>query len=91
MPNEKRETTSMIDVRMRKHNSIDLLDADWKSQVLRLTFTAFSLKQTAVEKYCLACNTQDVTRAGNLPRRADEFDFHNSLEDGDSAGDVRAR
>ena len=70
----------MIDMRVRKHDSIDLLNGDWKPQVLCLTFTAFALKQTAVEKYCLACDPQDVTRAGDLPRRADEFDFHNSLE-----------
>jgi hypothetical protein len=80
MPNEKRETTSMIDMRMREHDRIDLLDGDWKPQILRLTFTAFSLKQTAVEKYCLTCDPQDVTRTGDLPRCADEFDFHNSLE-----------
>jgi hypothetical protein len=80
MPDEKRETTSMIDMRMREHDRIDLLDGDWKPQILRLTFTAFSLKQTAVEKYGLTRNPQDVTRAGDLTRRADEFDFHDSLE-----------
>ena len=80
MPNEKRKTTSMIDMRVRKHDGIDLLDSDWEPQVLRLAFTAFSLKETAVEKYCLACDPQDVTRAGDLPCRADEFDFHNLLE-----------
>jgi len=80
MPNEKRETTGMIDMRVRKHDSIDRLDSDWEVQVLRLAFATFSLKQTAVEKYSLARNPQDVTRAGHLTRRADEFDFHNSLE-----------
>ncbi len=70
----------MIDMRVRKHDSIDLLNSDRKPQVLCLAFSAFSLKQTAVEKYCLACDPQDVTRTGDLPRCADEFDFHNSLE-----------
>ena len=70
----------MIDMGVRKHDSIDLLNGDRKPQVLRLTFTAFSLKQTAVEKYCLVRNSQDMTRAGDLPRGANEFDFHNSLE-----------
>lgn len=70
----------MIDMRMREHDRIDLFDGDWKPQVLRLTFTAFSLKQTAVEKYGLTCHPQDVTRTGDLPRCTDEFDFHNSLE-----------
>jgi len=81
MPNEKRETTSMIDMRVRKHDSIDRIDRDGEVQVLRLAFGTFSLKQTAVEKYCLTCDPQDVTRTGDLPRCADEFDFHNSLEE----------
>jgi len=70
----------MIDVRVRKHDGIDRLDSDWKPKVLRLTFPTLSLKETAVEKYCLVCDPQDMTRAGDLTRRADEFDFHNSLE-----------
>jgi len=70
----------MIDVRVRKHHGIDRLDCDWKPQILRLTLATLSLKETAVEKYCLACDPQDMTRAGDLTRRADEFDFHNSLE-----------
>ena len=57
----------MIDMRVRKHDSIDLLDGIWEPQVLRSAITAFPLKQTAVEKYCLACDPQDVTRAGDLP------------------------
>jgi len=80
VPNEKRETTSMIDVRVREHDGIDRLDGDWEPQVLRLTLDTPSLKETAVEQYCLACDPQYVTRAGNLTRGADEFDFHNSLE-----------
>jgi len=70
----------MIDVRVRKHDSIDLLDCNREPEVLCLTLAAPSLKQTAVEKYCLPGNAQNVTRAGDLLRRADEFDFHDSLE-----------
>ena len=70
----------MIDMRVRKHDSIDRLDCDWQLQVLRLAFATSSLKQTAIEKYGLASNSQDVTRAGDLTRCADEFDLHNSLE-----------
>lgn len=80
MPDEKRETTSMIDMCVRKHDSIDRIDHDGEVQVLRLAFGTFSLKQTAVEKYGLTRNPQDVTRAGDLTRRADEFDFHDSQE-----------
>src|SRR5690348_5169280 len=61
MPNEKRETTSMIDVRVREHDGIDRLDGDWEPQVLRLTLATLPLKETAVEQYCLACDPQDVT------------------------------
>jgi hypothetical protein len=80
MPNQKRESTSVIDVCVRKHDTVDRFDGDWELQVFRVAFATLSLKETAVEKYGLACNPQDVTRAGDLTRRADEFDFHNSLE-----------
>jgi hypothetical protein len=61
MPNEKRETTSMIDVRVREHDGIDRLDVDWEPQILRLTFATLSLKETAVKEYYLTCDPQDVT------------------------------
>jgi hypothetical protein len=80
MPDEKRETACMIDMRVRKHDGINRLYRYRELQVLRVTFAASSLKQTAVKNYRLTRNTKDVTRTSNLPRGADELNFHNSLE-----------
>jgi len=91
VPDEKWKTACVVDVRMGKDDGIDCLDRYGESQVLRMTFTAPPLKQTAVENDRLTRNTKDVTRTGNLSCGADEFDFHDSLEYGVLAGGVRVQ
>jgi len=91
MPDEKWKTARMIDVRMRQYDGIDCLDRHRESQVLRMTFTTLPLKQTAVENDRLLRDSKYVTRTGNLLCGADEFDFHDSLEEGMLAGSVRVR
>jgi len=49
MSNQERETTSMIDVCVRKHDCIDFINRDWEPQILFLTLAALALKETAVE------------------------------------------
>jgi hypothetical protein len=78
MPNEKRKPAGMIDVRVRKHDCIDFTNWYGKPNVLFLALAALALKQSAVEENRLPRNTQNVTRAGDLARSADEFDLHGS-------------
>ena len=47
-------------------------------------------KETQVES-SVRPRHEDAARAGDLPCRADKFDFHNSLKEGDPAGRVRSR
>ena len=66
----------MIDVSMREHDCIDLGDVDRQAQILRVRLTAVTLEQPAVQHDALAADLDDVTRAGDLSRRAGERDLH---------------
>jgi hypothetical protein len=72
----------MIDVCMREHDCIDFINRHRNAEVLLLALGALTLKEPAVEDDGLAANAENVTRPRNLPRGTDEFDLHNSLEDG---------
>ena len=69
----------MIDVRVRKHDGIDLLDRDREPQVLRLCSRCAVPETARSPEGRLAGDPQDVARAGDFACRADELDFHNSL------------
>jgi len=61
VPDEKWKTACMVDMGMRKHDGINRVDRHRELEVLRVTFTALALKQTAVENYRLTRNMKDVT------------------------------
>ena len=54
VPHEKRQPTSMIDVRVREHDGIDLLDRDGKPEILLVTLAPLALKHAAVQQYRLS-------------------------------------
>ena len=76
MAHEERESTSMIDVCVGKHDPIDLVDFEWKSNVLCVTLAALSLEETAVENDGLSCNTENVAGSGYLTCGTTELYFH---------------
>ena len=65
----------MIDVCVREHDSIEILDRNWKGFVFLRRLTALSLKHPAVESDRMPIDVQQVTRPGNLTGRADERDL----------------
>jgi hypothetical protein len=71
----------MINVRVRKHYSIDVIDRNGKSQILLVTLAASSLKESAVEEDGLARDTEYVTGPSDFASGADEFNLHDSLDE----------
>ena len=71
----------MIDVRVRKHHSIDAIDRNRKSKILLVTLAASSLKESAVEEDGLARDTEYVTGPSDFASGADEFNLHDSLDE----------
>jgi hypothetical protein len=76
MPHEEGKSSRVIDVRMREYDDIDTLDRDGKLCILCVALAPLPLKQPAIQDDRLSCDTQDVARAGDLARSADELDLH---------------
>ena len=65
---EKGEAARVIEMRVRKHDGIDLLDRARQLSILRIGIGAMPLKQSTVEQHCLAVGADDVTRARHFAR-----------------------
>src|SRR4051812_8417395 len=66
----------MVDVRVRKHDGVDLSDVDRKRRVFGARLAAASLKHSAIQQDGLSIDAQDVTRAGHFTSGARELDLH---------------
>ena len=80
MTDEKRQTAGMINVRVREHHSVDLLDGDREAGILLVALVSLTLKQPTVENNCLPGNSQDVARARYFTCGSNEFNLHKSLD-----------
>ena len=78
---EEWQAPGMIDMCVRQHDGIDLVDRNWKVKILLMTLAAAALKEAAVEYDCLPRNAEHVAGPRDLTSRADEFDLHNSLDE----------
>ena len=76
MCHEERQSASVIDVRVRKHHGVDLVD--WKRQpgVLLAAFAALALKQSAIQQHGALAHAQDMAGSGDFLRGAGELDLH---------------
>jgi hypothetical protein len=62
----------VIDVCVREHDSIEILDWNGKGSVFLGSLTAFSLKHPAVERNRVPVDVQQMTRPGDFAGRADK-------------------
>ena len=80
MTNEQRQPAGVINVRVRENNSVNLLDGERESEILLVAFAPSTLKQPTVQQHRLARYSQNVARAGDSSRGANELDLHDSPE-----------
>src|SRR5687768_17962554 len=66
----------MIDVCVREHDDVDLLDVAGEPQVFLAALPTVSLKHPAVEKDGLPVDAQDVTGAGDFTGSTRKLYFH---------------
>lgn len=62
----------MIDVRMREHDSIQLLDRHRQLAVLIGSFVSPALEHPAVERYGVAIDVKEMTGASDLAGGSDK-------------------
>src|SRR5688572_32887319 len=70
----------MIDVCVREHDDVDLLDGAGEPQVFLAALPTVSLKHPAVEKDGLPVDAQDVTGAGDFTGSTRKLYFHSGNE-----------
>src|SRR5664279_491201 len=83
---EKWQPSGMIQMSMRKHDCVDLVDRAWERSIFHFRIAAMPLKQSAVEQDGFAVDADDVTRTGHFPGSPDKLDFHVVYEEGLQAG-----
>jgi hypothetical protein len=69
----------MIDVGVAQDHRIDGGGVERKRKLVALGRIAAALDQAAVEQDRIAVRSQDVARARDLARRAEEFELHAAL------------
>ena len=73
---QKRQPSRMIEMRVRQHDRIDLVDWTGQCAILRVSIAAPSLEQPAVQQDRFAVRAHDVARARDLASGSGELDFH---------------
>ena len=76
MTDEKRQAARVIEMRVRQHHRIDLLDWAGQSSILRVRVSPMSLEQAAVQQDGLTTGADDMTRPGYFARGAGKLDLH---------------
>lgn len=66
----------MIDVRVRKHDRVDLVDRARKPGILLARFTASTLEHPAVQQHGPSADPKHVTGAGHFTCGTSELDLH---------------
>ena len=73
---EQRKPAGVIDVCVREHDGVDLLDWNRELEILLTGLIAPALKHAAVEQDRLPVDAENVTGAGHLASSTGEFDLH---------------